>query len=117
MSTQETDINKLVQKATENANKHGWKVYWHLMIDEEDVDTNTRYLSTPEALCLCHSELSEALEEYRNENKEKFATEIADEFIRLLHLCGDLNINIASFINAKMSINEKRPINHGRKNL
>jgi hypothetical protein len=42
MSTQETNIIKLLQKATENANKHGWKVYWHLMINEEDVDENKK---------------------------------------------------------------------------
>ena len=113
------DLTKLQTKAQLIANQHNWKVRWNEreLGTVADVSKGYRYLSIGDAIALCHSELSEALEEYRNEDKENFAIEIADEFIRLLHLCGDLNIDITSYINMKMSINEKRPINHGRKNL
>lgn len=106
----ETQINELIRKCTENANDHGWKIYWHkLSIDKHD-------LSVGEALALCHSELSEALEAYRDNDTENFDEEIADEFIRLFHICGDLGIDIEKSIEDKMKKNISRPKNHGRFN-
>ena len=63
------------------------------------------------------TELSEAAEVYREHKanwKEKFEEEIADTFIRLAHLCGDLEIDIEKAILRKMKINEKRPYKHGK---
>lgn len=104
------EISELVQKAKENANSHGWFIEW----DKTTLDK--KVLSIGDTLCLCHSELSEALEDYRDDNKEHFKEEIADEFIRLFHLCGEMNIDIENEIIKKMNKNKLRPINHGRKN-
>lgn len=119
----ETDLNKLVAQAQETANNHGWIVLWDTAntADPEIMSRvpaqKYRKLSIGDAIALCHSELSEALEEYRNDDKVKFTIEIADEFIHLLHLCGDLKIDIAYALSVKMEANKQRPINHGRANL
>jgi NTP pyrophosphatase (non-canonical NTP hydrolase) len=73
---------------------------------------------------LCVSELSEAMEDWRdgklrfyydeNGKPKGFETEIADCLIRLFHMCGDLNIDIEKVLNVKMSYNKTRPFHHGR---
>lgn len=100
-----------------NANKHGWLINWgEIKSVCNQSDVKIKNMSVGDALCLCHSELSEALEAFRDNDKEHFSEEIADEFIRLFHLCGDLNIDIEAAINKKMEKNKLRPINHGRVN-
>lgn len=79
----------------------------------------------PEKLALIHSEISEALEEYRNDpdqmyyvsnNKpEGIAVELADAIIRILDLCGKLDVDIESILWAKHQYNETRPHRHGGK--
>ena len=112
-------LSQLQIIATENANKHKWKVRWNQMLlgNIEEVQKGYRYLSIGDAIALCHSELSEALDAYRNDDKGNFAEEMADTVIRILHLCGDINIDLTTAINQKMLKNQNRPINHGRKNL
>jgi len=68
-----------------------------------------------EKLMLIVTEVAEACEADRHENKENFNEEIADTFIRLFDLCGHLDINIEKEINAKMIINMGRPRLHGKK--
>jgi NTP pyrophosphatase (non-canonical NTP hydrolase) len=115
--------NKLLQfsrQCQNNANLHGWKVVWSRNEEEvKDVGNvpKYKYLSIGDAIALCHSELSEALEAYRDNDKTHFSEEIADEFIRLFHLCGDLNIDINKAICMKMAMNRTRPVNHGRANF
>jgi NTP pyrophosphatase (non-canonical NTP hydrolase) len=69
----------------------------------------------PAKLMLVVTELAEAMEAYRDDNKENFEEEIADTFIRLLDLCGAFGINIREEICKKMMKNIKRPYQHGRK--
>ena len=66
-------------------------------------------------LMLIVTELGEACEEDRKNNKENFEEEIADVFIRLFDLCGYLNIDIEKVIQNKISINIDRPKLHGKK--
>lgn len=47
--------------------------------------------------------------------KDTFEDEIADTFIRLLHLCGMLGINIEQHIELKLLFNKARPRLHGGK--
>lgn len=67
-----------------------------------------------EALMLIVTELAEAMEAHRIQDNENFKEEIADSFIRLLDLCGGLNIDIESEIEKKTNKNRNRPYKHGK---
>jgi len=71
--------------------------------------------STPIKLMLIVSELGEACEADRNDDYDNFREEIADTFIRLLDLCGHLNIDIEYEIDKKMDTNRKRARLHGKR--
>jgi NTP pyrophosphatase (non-canonical NTP hydrolase) len=73
----------------------------------------------PELLCLLHSEISEALEGYRNNIKDGdkgcFNEEIADLVIRVWDMCAALNIDIVKEVNKKHEFNLTRSYRHGGK--
>ena len=94
------NLNKLRDLCYEMAKEKG---FW----DAED--------NTAIKLMLIVSELGEACEADRHEDYDNFREEIADTFIRLLDLCGHLNIDIEYEIDKKMSVNKKRPKLHGKK--
>ena len=106
-------INKLVKEAYENAIAHGW-------LD------NPR--SFGDIIALIHSELSEALEEYRNKKsfteiyyeKDKpcgIPTELADVIIRIFDACGEYGIDLEEAIKIKMEYNKPREYKHGNKKI
>lgn len=68
-----------------------------------------------ELLALIHSEVSEALEADRKNDKEGFREELADIVIRVFDLCGGLKIDLESEIKKKIEKNKKREHKHGKK--
>ena len=69
----------------------------------------------PELLCLIHSEVSEALEAYREGHDECVAEELADVAIRLLDMCKYLGIDLERAMEKKHEINKRRIYRHGGK--
>ncbi|HRR49465.1 MAG TPA: hypothetical protein P5293_05875 [Bacteroidales bacterium] len=73
----------------------------------------------PELLCLLHSEISEALEAYRNDlpptEEGGLFSELADSIIRIFDMCGAYNIDIAKLVEEKHKRNMLRPYRHGNK--
>lgn len=124
-------LNEIAKEVHQNAVEHGW---W------EEKRT------FGEIIALCHSELSEALEEYRN-NKPQFyfvgydmcdrkiekdapfegaygickpegvAIELADCIIRILDYCAHEGIDIEQAIQLKHEYNKTRPYRHGGKRI
>ena len=104
-------LNEMVDKAHANAIDKGW---W---CEERTFG---------ELVALCHSELSEALEEYRNgvgltvvyhngEKPEGIPIELADVLIRIFDMCGKYGIDLEEAVRIKMKYNSTRPIRHGGK--
>ena len=111
------ELNKLRDEIHQNAVDHGW---W----DEE------RHFGS--LIALMHSELSEALEEYRNGREpnaiyltgpggsgkpEGIPIELADCIIRILDYCGKAGIDIEEAIRIKLEYNKTRPYRHGGKRI
>lgn len=106
------DLNELAERLHDTSVKHGW---W-----EEERNFG-------EVLALIHSEVSEALEDWRNgfefqevayEDNGKPAgipIEMADILIRVLDACAGLKINIQQAVEIKMAYNQGRPYRHGGK--
>lgn len=97
---EKTSISNLCSEAHKIAISKGWY--------EQPKETGT-------LLALVHSEVSEALEADRKDDKEHFAEELADVCIRIFDLCGYKGINLEQAIIKKMAYNKTRPQKHGGK--
>lgn len=97
-------FKELIERSQQIANSKGFRVDWN---------------NAPTYLMLIVTELSEAMEQWRDDDKEGFKEEVADSFIRLFHLVGDLGLKegIIKSILDKLRYNETRPYKHGRARL
>ncbi len=104
-------LNELAQEINEVSTIKGW---WD----------NPR--SFGDVIALCHSELSEALEEYRNhkpmmyivdDKPEGIAAVSYDCVIRIFDYLSQSGIDIDKVIREKMKYNELRPYRHGGKEM
>ena len=105
-------LTDLAEDIHENAKAHGW---W----DESR--------SFGDIIALCHSELSEALEEYRNGKQDIYygedgkpegvAVEMIDCIIRILDWCSHEDIDIDEILKIKHEYNKTRPYRHGGKKV
>lgn len=98
--TGEMTLREIASRIHENAANHGW---W----DEER--------TVPELLCLIHSEVSEALEAYRENDWEHIGEELADIIIRTLDMAEGLGFDIQAELIRKHHINLNRTYRHGGK--
>jgi NTP pyrophosphatase (non-canonical NTP hydrolase) len=106
-------INELINNSYKTAKSKGW---W----DDEN-------RNIPELLALIHSEVSEALEEYRenghekkyyrkNDNKpEGFIYELADILIRVADMSAHYKLDLENALIEKMDFNKTRSYRHGNK--
>jgi NTP pyrophosphatase (non-canonical NTP hydrolase) len=106
---QDWSTKEMQQAIHENSKAHGW---WD----------DPRQL--PEIIALCHSELSEALEEFRagmpviyevGNKPEGVVVELADCVIRILDFVEYLGYDLGVVIGEKHEYNKTRPYRHGGK--
>jgi len=115
------DMGKLQRESHQVAKDHGW---WDKV--SEDI--------IPAKIALMHSELSEALEEYRTnhmdvyyptwsedsdgpDKPEGFGVELADAIIRIFDLAEWLDISMEDLVDEKMLYNKSRSYRHGGKKV
>jgi NTP pyrophosphatase (non-canonical NTP hydrolase) len=133
------EISDLQRQVFRTALEHGWWPFEEPQPGGPDSDVNTfvqeidyEAVNIPEKLALMHSELSEALEFYRNLDEFKFRApvlysgefhdkpdgfwiELADCIIRILDLAGAYGIDMEYLLRVKAEYNQTRPYRHGDK--
>lgn len=109
-------LEELGMQILEINSKNGWDVCcgddWPVEGIEGEV-TKVRKIGT--ALCLIHSEVSEALEGLRHRDRANFEEELADVLIRVFDVAAGLGIDLDKIVAAKLEKNRTRGFRHGGK--
>ena len=103
-------LNDLGHEIREINKANGWRV---TTPSEWDGEVHPR--EVPAILALVHSEVSEALEAFRNRDRANFEEELADVLIRVLDLAIGLGIDMDEAVAAKLAKNRARGFRHGGK--
>lgn len=111
-------IKKLQQEVHDSNAVAGW---WTdltsglNLVEEARLGTRLGKAIVAEKLCLVHSEVSEAMEASRKNlmddkltHRKGVEVELADAVIRILDLCGALNLDLDGAIKEKREYNAKR---------
>lgn len=106
-------FSKMQKECHQTAKNNGW---WEDGIENRNVG---------EAICLMHSELSEALEAYRagdppDDKIPEFSgmeAELADTIIRIMDFAEASGMRVAEAIVAKNEMNKTRGYKHGGKKI
>ena len=102
-------LNDLAKEIIEINTANGW----NCTKPEQWEDT----YKVPAILALVHTEVSEAVEAFRHNDKDNFIEEMADIVIRVLDCTGGLEMDIDADITAKLEKNKTRGFRHGGKRV
>lgn len=102
-------LNDLAKEVNKINSANGWAV-------PVPGDWSQPY-KVPTMLALIHTEVSEATEGFRENDKENFIEEMADVVIRVLDLTGGLGMDLDKAILQKLEKNKKRAYKHGGKRI
>jgi NTP pyrophosphatase (non-canonical NTP hydrolase) len=104
------NLDDLADEIRSNNLLNGWEIFM-------EPEWGEKIYKVPAILALIHSEVSEALEDYRKGDKEHFIEEMADIIIRVLDLVGGFGSVIDHAIRAKIERNKGRGFRHGGKRV
>lgn len=103
------NFNELAREIQEINHSNGWS-------ETKSSDWERKY-KVPAIIALIHSEVSEALEAFRVNDKENFGEELADILIRVLGCAYGLDIDIELAVRQKLTYNRSREFRHGGKRV
>ena len=104
-----SQLNDLACEIVAINTRNGWNV-------TQPADWGNDY-KVPAVLALIHSEVSEALEAFRADDRANFEEELADIMIRVLDLSAGLAIDLDAAVRSKLEANKTRGYRHGGKRL
>lgn len=117
-TTGSTSLRSLGEEINAINRANGWDVMkpfdWPCA-DEDDTSRQHKVRKVLTALALIHSEVSEALEAVRHDDRANFDEELADVLIRVLDVATGLGTDLDREVEAKLAKNRNRGFRHGGK--